>query len=234
MQFTGERWIPGLVEQRIEDDHVQRYHFATRYSSGQRILDIACGAGAGANLLLTKGQARQVEGVDICPDAIAHAQATYVHPQLSFKVGAIEDYSTTEPWDMITCFETIEHVADDRLVLGVLKKALKPGGLLLISSPNRPITSPEAITIDHKPTNSFHVREFTPGELKGRLQAVGFSGIQSYGQRLRYYSRSRVLAKVIHLSSHLVGGTNPDRDSSPEVRPFWLRTPRYFVLAARG
>src|SRR5579883_2806558 len=136
MNFTGERWIPGQVDRRIEDDHSQRYQFALRYSPGRRVLDIACGVGAGTHLLATRGGAAATAGVDISPDAIAHARQHYTAPGLRYEVGDIEKYTPAEAFDLITCFETIEHVPDDRLTLRNLWSWLKPGGVLLISSPN--------------------------------------------------------------------------------------------------
>src|SRR5258708_99501 len=115
MNFTGERWIPGQVDQRIEDDHLERYLFATRYSAGLRVLDIACGAGAGAHVLASRGGAASVDGVDISPEAISHAREHYHSPRITFQVGDIALYSPEQPFDLITCFETIEHVPDDRL-----------------------------------------------------------------------------------------------------------------------
>jgi SAM-dependent methyltransferase len=232
MNFTGERWIPGEVDPRIEADHLQRYVFALKYSAGMRILDIACGAGGGSHLLATRGSARYVEGVDISAESVAHARDHYAEANLCYHVGDIESYSPNELFDLITCFETIEHVPNDRLVLMNLRSWLSLNGTLLISSPNRPITSPTADSIDDRPTNSFHVREFTPTELSDRLRDAGFSHVKLYGQRLRYHSRFGRIVKWLNACRDFIGW-NPDNDTSPAVRPFWLRTPRYFVLEAR-
>jgi SAM-dependent methyltransferase len=233
MDFTGERWIPGQVDRRIEDDHLRRYQFALRYSRGQRVLDIACGVGAGAHLLTTEGAATSVDGVDISSEAIAYAREHYKYPGLRFDVGDIATYRPARPFDRITCFETIEHVPDDLLVLRNLKSWLRPGGLLLISSPNRPITSPGTDAITDAPLNKFHVREFTPRELRQRVEAVGFTDVRTFGQRLRWRAPSGFAEGLLDRVRCAVGG-NPDRDSTPEVRPYWLRTPRYFVLVARA
>jgi 2-polyprenyl-3-methyl-5-hydroxy-6-metoxy-1,4-benzoquinol methylase len=232
MQFTGERWIPGQVEQRIEDDHVQRYLFAAQHSPGKRVLDIACGSGAGSYMLAGTGRASRVVGVDIAPEAVAYARETYRLGNLAFEEGSIEGYSTDQSWDLIVCLETIEHVADEGPVLENLRRCLRPGGVLLISSPNRPVTSPSA-SIDDAPQNTFHVREFTPEELKVRLLRAGFSGLKVYGQRLRCHSRSGLVMRVLE-SARRLGGVNPDRASSPKVRPYRFLTPRYFVIRAEA
>jgi SAM-dependent methyltransferase len=233
LDFTGERWIPGQVDQRIEDDHQRRYQFALRFSRGRRVLDIACGTGAGAYLLATDGAAASVDGVDISADTIAHAREHYQHPCLRFEVSDITTYRPVECFDLITCFETIEHVSDELLVLHNLRSWLRPGGLLLVSSPNRPITSPGADAITDPPLNRFHVREFTPRELRQRVEAVGFTDVRAFGQRLRWRTPSGFLDGLLNRILGSVGA-DPDRDSTPEVRPYWFRTPRYFVLMARA
>ncbi len=233
MQFTGERWIPGKVERRIEEDHVERYLFATKFSPGMRVLDIACGVGAGSAMLATTGRAAMVHGVDLAAEAIDFARDQYRRENLNFEVAALEEYRPTCRFDLITCFETIEHVADEMVALRKLKAWLEPTGVLLVSSPNRPITSPASPLIHQEPANPFHVKEFTPGELKSRLLAAGFAGVQVYGQRLRWHSKSGSLTTLLNKVRSLCG-FNPDRDSSAVVRRYFLRTPRYFVIRANG
>ena len=58
MQFTGERFIPGIEDPRaaavhrtLACEHWHRYLFATQFVAGKRVLDIACGEGYGSCLL---------------------------------------------------------------------------------------------------------------------------------------------------------------------------------------
>jgi 2-polyprenyl-3-methyl-5-hydroxy-6-metoxy-1,4-benzoquinol methylase len=71
LPFTGERFIPGTPGE-IWVEHWHRYHFAARWCEGKRVLDVACGEGYGS-ALLARGASR-VTGVDISPEAVAHAQ----------------------------------------------------------------------------------------------------------------------------------------------------------------
>ena len=74
LPFTGERFIPGTPGE-IWIEHWHRYHFASRWAAGQRVLDVACGEGYGCALLART--AREVTGVDVSAAAVAHARAQY-------------------------------------------------------------------------------------------------------------------------------------------------------------
>jgi len=65
-------------------------------------------------------------------------------------------------FDLVTCFETIEHVEAQQEVIAELARVLRPDGTLLISSPNRNV---------YPPGNPHHVRELTPEELLALLGA---------------------------------------------------------------
>ncbi len=226
-QFTGEFFVPGKAGARIEADHIARYVFASTFAPSKSVLDIACGEGYGARTLIEAG-AKSYVGVDLNADLVAHARQTYAFPQASFELGDLRTYRAKSNPDLITCFETIEHVGAYREALANLFTLLAPGGLLLISSPNRPITSPSAITLEDKPDNEFHIQEFTPVELRMALTAAGFRvRPQVYGQRSRIPLASYRLQQ---LRKRLTG--DPDETASAAVRHVRLRTPRYFVLIA--
>ena len=82
IEFTGERVIPGQVDPDLWAEHISRYAFASRWSSGARVLDLGCGAGYGTAELA--GKARFAVGVDLAVDAIAYATSSYARPNLSF------------------------------------------------------------------------------------------------------------------------------------------------------
>ena len=52
IDFTGEFFVPGKSEERIEADHMERYHFACEFAQGKSILDIACGVGYSAPFII--------------------------------------------------------------------------------------------------------------------------------------------------------------------------------------
>ena len=227
LKFTGEYFVPGQSPKRIEDDHVERYNFACRIVRGKAVLDIACGAGYGAKLMADAGAERAI-GVDISTDNVDYANGVYACERTTFLQGDITNFDSGGPYDVITCFETIEHVEDYKGALVNLKRLLAPDGKLLISSPNRPITSPEAKRLVDKPDNEFHVREFTVGELVGALHEAGFETdpAEIYGQRLQPYFAFKKLRKFY------AKRWRPHENASPVVAPLGRLTPRYFLIVA--
>ncbi len=228
LDFTGEYCVPGESGARIESDHFERYQFAAERAQGRTVLDLACGVGYAAPLLLEAG-AKAYLGVDIKPDLVAYAGERYGSTEAIFANGDVCTFGDSESYDLITCFETIEHVADYREALSNLYRVLRPGGQLLISSPNRPITSPLAQRLLDPPSNKFHTQEFTPAELVSELRRANFcvddSGV--FGQRRRLHFRNR---KINGILRRLFG--DPDECTSPKVRRLFGFTPRYFVVVA--
>jgi len=168
--------------------------------------------------------------VDSNPEVVAFASAAYGSDRAAFAVGDIGTYAPESRYDLVTCFETIEHVRNYRSALQNLFRLLMPEGTLLISSPHRSITSPQARSLADRPRNRFHTQEFLPSELASELLAAGFFlGPESlYGQRQRRYFANPVMRKL----ARLIFG-NPDRKASADVTPVNDRTPRYFLYVAQ-
>jgi len=180
-KFTGEMVVEGETPQRIWLDHVACYKFSGGYSKGKEVLDISCGTGYGSKILLDAG-ATKVVGVDISSEAINFARTRYQQNGLEFKVGNILDIDFPENYfDVITCFETIEHIKSQGKAFTELQRVLKPKGLLIISSPNRKLTSPFK-SINEPPENPFHIVEYTMEEFSQLLKNY-FEILEVYGQR---------------------------------------------------
>src|SRR5581483_11909615 len=179
LEFTGERFVPGTPGE-IWYEHWHRYHFALPLVQGSRVLDVACGSGYGSALLARA--AAEVTGVDVAADAIAHARAKYAHAaNLQFREGDCVALPFADgSFDVVVSFETIEHIAAQERFLAELRRVLAPGGLLVLSCPNRPAYS-EARGI----TNPFHVRELDRAELRDML-APHFPACAWYGQHVSF------------------------------------------------
>ena len=180
-EFTGERVIEGLTPRRIWLDHTDRYLFAGHYARDSVVLDVACGSGFGARILENKG-AKFIHAVDIAPETIELANKHYASDHISFKTGDIHNLDFPASFfDLICCFETIEHVQDVDKALSELQRVLKSKGHLIISSPNRPLTSPGK-ALHEAPDNIFHTKEYSLKEF--HLLASRYFKIEEiHGQR---------------------------------------------------
>lgn len=122
--------------------------------------------------------AKSVIGVDVSEKAICFAQANYRRPNLCFRVG--DAYAIPLPdasVDLVVSFETLEHLHEHEAFLSEVCRVLRRDGVLLLSTPNRSVYSP-----DGRPANEFHVRELNRPEfaalLSGRFRHTAY-----YGQR---------------------------------------------------
>jgi SAM-dependent methyltransferase len=220
LPFTGERFIPG-TRGEIWIEHWHRYHFATRWAAGKRVLDIACGEGYGA-ALLARGAAH-VTGVDVSPEAVTHARHAYGSVgNLEFREGScaripLPDASV----ELAVSFETVEHIAGQEAFLDELARVLVPEGVLLLSCPNRLEYSDKRGF-----ANEFHVRELYREELAALVRGR-FAHADWYAQRPTFYS---IIAPEHPLpwSGQLieVGEAQPGEAAGR------LSSPLYFLVAA--
>jgi 2-polyprenyl-6-hydroxyphenyl methylase/3-demethylubiquinone-9 3-methyltransferase len=116
------------------DQHWQSDECARTPLKGKTALDIGCGAG-----LLTEPLARlgaAVTGIDASPDVIAVARkhATAMGLEIDYRVGDVQ--ALDGQFDLITCMEVVEHVAEPEPFVRALAKRLAPDGLLVMSTPN--------------------------------------------------------------------------------------------------
>jgi SAM-dependent methyltransferase len=155
-------------------EHRSRYRFAAQFAAGQRILDVASGAGFGLQML------RQASG---CPIGLDYdAQALREVRRLEPNAPLVHAEATCLPLasgsiDLVVSFETLEHVPDARAMVFEIRRVLKPGGRLVLSTPNRAFGPPERHT-----NNPFHIKEFAAAELH-ELLSEAFTEVQLLGQR---------------------------------------------------
>jgi len=183
LEFTGERFTPECVRE-IWYEHWHRYVFARQFAKGKRVLDAACGEGYGSALIA--GVADRVLGVDIAESAIAHARTRYgAQPNLRFERADCTQLDVpAASFDLIVSFETLEHVHAQEQLLAGFARALAPGGMLLVSSPDKHTYSDISGF-----RNEFHVRELYRDELLALLRGH-FPHVRLYGQKLLFQWRS--------------------------------------------
>lgn len=216
MDFTGEQLILDSSQpprNRTEKEHLARYRFAARYVKNKRILDIACGTGYGARMLKQSG-AVSAHGVDISEEAIAFAVAHCSGDGVTFSTEDAEQFTNPGAYDVIVSFETIEHVRNYLLTLKNFYAALSSGGMLILSTPNRFATAP-GTSLEHTPSNPFHIREFSLSELVASLRACAFVVNEDslFGQCDPKRFKNRFLQRVFKI---FMRGS---KKYSPEVRP---------------
>jgi SAM-dependent methyltransferase len=179
LEFTGERFVPGIAGE-IVYEHAHRYAFARTLVGGKRVLDAACGEGYGSALLAAAASA--VIGVDIDAATIAHATAAYRgRANLDFRQGSVTALPLPDASvDVVVSFETIEHLAavDQPRMLAEFARVLAPGGILVLSAPNR-VEYSEARGV----SNPFHRHEHDRAELAALIGA-GFTAQRWYRQRV--------------------------------------------------
>jgi SAM-dependent methyltransferase len=156
----SERFVPEQDQGRlIEAEHVARYQWASQAAKDRRVLDAGCGTGYGCRLL-AHGGAREVTGIDIA-GSVLEAVADGMPESVRLQVGDVRKLDfEDDTFELIVCFEVIEHLEDPFAALDELVRVLAPGGLLLVSSPNRDV---------YPPGNPHHLHEFSPAELEAEL-----------------------------------------------------------------
>jgi 2-polyprenyl-3-methyl-5-hydroxy-6-metoxy-1,4-benzoquinol methylase len=168
-----ERYVPEVMANTpIELEHLARYWWASALVRGRTVLDAGCGTGYGSEILARAG-AKKVIGVDLADSVIAAARRS-VESGPEFHVGDVRRLTFGDGhFDVVICFEMIEHVEEQDSVLDELSRVLRKDGVLAISSPNKDVSG------QHNP---HHVREFAPEEL--RLALLNrFHNVRLYSQR---------------------------------------------------
>ena len=175
LPLTGERTIPGLAEENYWfRRHEVVYERLADRCAGRDVLEAGCGEGYGANLIADV--ARRVIGLDYDESAVAHVKARY--PRVEMLHGNLAALPLPDATvDVVVNFQVIEHLWDQGQFVAECLRVLRPGGVLLMSTPNRITFSPGRDT----PINPFHTRELNAAELTELLESGGFGIEGVYG-----------------------------------------------------
>lgn len=159
--LVPERFVPAAMRgQLVEAEHLVRYFWAAQLARGRRVLDAGCGTAYGTRMLAEAGAA-SVVGVDraasVLDEVRAQCPANVELVDGDLRALPLDDRS----FDLVVCFEVIEHLEDPDAALRELERVVSSDGLVLISSPNRDV---------YEPGNPHHLHEYTPGELREALE----------------------------------------------------------------
>ncbi|WBY16747.1 bifunctional 2-polyprenyl-6-hydroxyphenol methylase/3-demethylubiquinol 3-O-methyltransferase UbiG [Erythrobacteraceae bacterium WH01K] len=190
----------GFVREAI-DTHRGGDVRSPRPLEGKRALDVGCGAGLLCEPLARMGAA--VTGLDAAEENIvaARAHAAGSGLEIDYRAGELSDAALGQ-FDLVTSLEVLEHVADKGAFLLGLARRLKPGGLMVLSTPNRTAASRLLLVGAAEgtgaiPAGTHHWDDFvTPEELEALLADTGLQVTETRGIAWRP-------GKGLHLSDDL-------------------------------
>jgi len=209
LEFTGERVVPGLVDENLFNEHVARYRFAARFADRAIVLDAGCGTGYGARELTN---AASVAGIDTSAEALLLARREFGGPHVGFLRAACEALPFRDAsFDLVVAFEVIEHLEHWQQLLTEAKRVLRPAGVLLVSTPNKAWYTESRAKAGPNP---YHVHEFDSAEFGAALRDV-FAHVHLWTQ-----NHTESIAFVPACSAPGVLDAPPD--TAPETAHFFL------------
>ncbi len=169
MPLTGERTVPDLAEENYWfRRHEVVYRRLAERCRDRDVLEAGAGEGYGADLIADV--ARRVIGLDYDESAVAHIRARY--PRVEMHHGNLAALPLPDASvDVVVNFQVIEHLWDQGQFVAECLRVLRPGGRLLMSTPNRITFTPDSDT----PLNPFHTRELNAAEMTELLTEQGFA-----------------------------------------------------------
>lgn len=183
-----------------------------------RVLDYACGTGALTGHVLKEGMS--VAACDLSPDSLAVLNRQYGHlPTFLGTIPLQELGSFSEPFDVVLLVELVEHVDDVTLgnVFDDVKRALAPGGLVIVTTPNDENLNNETVYCPccSKTFHRWqHVRSWRADSLSALFSRHGLDTVEVFGTDFSNspsngwvkYMLRRVVRKIVgRKSPHLVG-----------------------------
>lgn len=187
---SGERQI-GRSLADIRRDHTVRYDLAVSLmrehaqKKGSTCMDVFCGNGYGTFMLSEAFPDVCVVGVDGSKEAIDMANECYARPNNMFSWKLFPFSIPEESNDLVACFESLEHVENDQLMLDSILRSLKKDGVALISVPNQ-----DEHPLEMNP-HQFHFRHYRPVDFTSMV-SQSYSIETWYGQNVYQFTKDGV------------------------------------------
>jgi SAM-dependent methyltransferase len=179
---TSERHSPDHVasdeERGLDVRHRYAYDLVRDYAEpSHRLLDVGSGEGYGSTILMPF--VASYAGIDVSADAVAKANERYGSDNVVFQ--EYDGLTIPHPngsFDLITSYQVIEHVADVPRYVAEMRRVGRPGGYVLVTTPNRKLRLAEG----ERPWNRYHLREYDAEGLR-EILTVAFDDVAIYGIR---------------------------------------------------
>ncbi len=188
-EIEGQR-----ISQEQLDRMCHRYHWAADLSSGQDVLEVACGAGQGLEILRRK--AGSLTAGDYSPEVLAVARRHFADSVPLSVFGAEEMPFPAESFDCVLLFEALYYINPPEAFFAEAARVLRKGGTLLITTANKDL-------YDFHPSPFAH-RYLGVKELSHELGVAGFSSdMWGYLDTSKVSLRQRVLRPAKAAASRL-------------------------------
>ncbi|OYT16783.1 MAG: SAM-dependent methyltransferase [Bacteroidetes bacterium 4572_77] len=181
---TAERHSSEVITDNVlHQRHMIAYHQAAQIISGN-VLEVGCGEGYGMKLLAPK--ADKYTAIDKYNTPI-DASLPDIH-KITFKQMTVPPFEGLQDhsFDYIVSFQVIEHIEDDDFFIRELYRLLKPGGKLILTTPNIKMSLTR---------NPWHIREYTVSELehlmKKIFESVNMQGVFGNEKMMEYYDANK-------------------------------------------
>jgi 2-polyprenyl-3-methyl-5-hydroxy-6-metoxy-1,4-benzoquinol methylase len=161
---------------------LKAYVLAEEFIKGD-VLEVGCGEGRGVSRLIDK--AKTFTALDKIEGALQ--KLTQQFPQGKFIAGNFPPFAVESgAYDVVISFQVIEHIRDDNAFLKEIHRVLKPGGIALITTPNRSMSLTR---------NPWHEREYTGEELlklsKTIFLQTEMKGVTGNAKVMEYHEQNR-------------------------------------------
>lgn len=169
-RYDDDLWE--LVPDQPRDPPAHIVAFVRSLGHVPNALDVGCGDG----ILTRELQADQTVGTDVSDVALERAARRLPEVRPTDSAAPLELFGDNQ-FDLVLCAETLEHVRDVQLLLSEIRRVLRPGGRLAVTTP--------AVGRWHAPEHPFspHIRFFTKRTLREALEATGFEVVRLQRRR---------------------------------------------------